>query len=159
MDNLLAVIDPVRRTITHFLGRHPVGWIAARDIARVAAAVIRNPCEHHGQVYTLASEARSLDSVAQLATELTKVEYRYVPAPADERAVAAFVARGRGEYFSQVFVEYMGAVAAGEVPEAYQSFDTVQSLTGSAAVTWRDFLVGNIDRLTAVPESRTPGAR
>jgi uncharacterized protein YbjT (DUF2867 family) len=150
MDNVLAVIDPARRTITHCLGQHPVGWIAARDIARVAAAVIRSPDEHRGAIYALASESRGLDSVAQLAAELTGVDYRYVAAPADDRAVAAFVARGRGEYFSRVFIDYMRAVAAGEVPEAGETFANVHSLTGSAAVSWRDFLARHIDRLTPV---------
>lgn len=140
MDNLPAVTNPATRTLTHFFGTGAVAWIAALDIARAAAAAIRRPGEHSGRIYPLASEATSMGELATLIGEITGAPYRYVPAAADERAVAAFVARGRGEYFSRIFVEYMRAIAAGEVPEAAHTFDNVPGLTGRPATTWRDFI-------------------
>jgi len=140
MDNLLAVTDPEARTVTHFFGTGPVGWIAAVDIARVAAAVIRRPGEHAGRTYPLATESRSMTDLAELLRDVTGVPYQFVPASADERAVAAFVAHGRGEYFSRMFIEYMRAIAAGEVSEAAQTFQNVPLITGHPATTWREFI-------------------
>ena len=140
MDNLLAVTNPEARTVTHFFGTGPVGWIAAVDIARVAAAVIRHPGEHAGRTYPLATESRSMTDVAALLRDVTGEPYQFVPAAADERAVAALVARGRGEYFSRMFIEYMRAIAAGEVSEAAQTFQNVSLITGRPATTWREFI-------------------
>jgi len=140
MDNLPAVTNPATRTLTHFFGTGAVAWIAALDIARVAAAAIRRPGEHAGRIYPLATEVRSMSELATLIGEVTGARFEYVPAAADERAVAAFAARGRGEYFSRLFVEYMRAIASGEVPEAAHTFDNVPGLTGRPVTTWRDFI-------------------
>lgn len=148
MDNVLAAADPRTATVRHFFGHGRVGWIAAADIAAVAAAALRRPEAHAGRVYPLASEARSMDEIAALIAELTGRPWRYLAASTDEQAVAAFVARGRGEYFSREFISYMRAIAEDQVPEAAETFDNVATITGRPPLSWRDFLAAQAGRLT-----------
>jgi uncharacterized protein YbjT (DUF2867 family) len=138
MDNILAQRDPASGTIHNGLVRR-VSWIASEDIAAVAAAVLRDPAKHAGRAYALASEAASPDDIAADLAAATGQPHRVVP---PDRAIVMkrLLAQGREPFYADALLEYVAAIAAGDVPEAADVFDTVELVAGRPALKWREFL-------------------
>jgi len=124
--------------IVHYFGDTPVSWIAAEDIARVAAIVLRDPLPHRGRAYPLAVEARTMEEIAGILSQTCGRDFRARHVPPDE-AYAQLTARGWDGNFARNFVDFMQAIAEGRVSDVAQTFDTVRELTGSPALDWRDF--------------------
>lgn len=139
MDNLKARADPASGVMRHYFGSSAVSWIAAEDIAAVAAAVLREPAAHAGRIYPLAAEAASMDAVAAMASDICGHPWKAVSVPSDQ-ALGQFLAAGWQEGFARPFVDYMDAIATGQVAEVADTFDTVENVAGRKPVTWRDFL-------------------
>jgi len=138
MDNILVQLNPVTHTLFNRL-RAPVSWIAAADIAAVAAAVLRDPGAHAGKTYPLASEAASPDEIAAMLTEITGHQHEVI-IPAAETMLERLRAQGREPEYAQALVDYVDAVARGEVQEAADVFDTVALVAGRPAIRFKDFL-------------------
>jgi NAD(P)H dehydrogenase (quinone) len=147
MDNVPARTDAKTGQIIHYFGATSVSWIAAQDIARVAAAVLRRPKEFHGHALSLAAEARSMDSIADLLTRHLGRPFVAVHVPAHE-ALPQLLSRGWQEAFARPFVDYMAAISAGEVREVGDTTRTVEEVTGSPAIDWQAFIAKNRDRFT-----------
>ena len=80
MDNLLTFIAPRGGTATVFFGERCVGWIALKDLAAVAAAVLRQgPQRHGGQDYWLSPEVLTGPQVADILSDVlgTKIGYSF----------------------------------------------------------------------------------
>jgi uncharacterized protein YbjT (DUF2867 family) len=142
MDNVGPRTDPETRDIRHFFGDNPVSWIAAEDIAAVAAAVLRDVDAHRHAVYPLASEAATVAEIAALISERTGREYRALYVEPEE-ALAQLQAAGWGSDFAKPFVAYMVAIADGCVPEVADTFDTIAQVTGRPAIGWPEFIARN----------------
>ncbi len=138
MDNVLVQRDPATNTIYNRI-TVPVSWIAAADIAAVAAAVLRDPSAHVGKTYPLASEAASVAQIAQWCTEATGQPHSVGITPR-EKMMERLTAQGREPEYALALVEYVDAVSRGEVPEIADTFDTVEHITGRPAIRFRDFL-------------------
>ena len=79
MDNLLTFFAPRGGTATVFFGEQRVGWIALKDLAAVAAAVLRQgPQRHGGQDYWLSPEVLTGPQVADILSDVlgTKISVR-----------------------------------------------------------------------------------
>lgn len=138
MDNLLVQRDKASNTLFNSITR-PVSWIASEDIAAVAAAVIRNPRAHAGQVYNLASVAAGIADIAEVFTKITGQQHTHASPPI-ERLKARLAAQGREPDYAQALIDYIEAVQAGKVPEIADTFDTVERVAGRPALTWDTFL-------------------
>ena len=138
MDNLLVQRDKASNVIFNSITR-PVSWIASEDIAAVAAAVIRNPQAHSGQVYGLASVAASIAEIADVFTKFTGKPHTFASPPI-ERLKERLAAQGREPDYAQALIDYIEAVSANKVPEIADTFDTVERVAGRPATTWEAFL-------------------
>ena len=105
----------------------------------MAAAVIRNPLMHAGQVYPLASVACGIADIADIFTACTGLSHSFASPPI-ERLKARLAAQGREPDYAQALIDYIEAVSAGRVPEIADIFDTVERVAGRPALTWQDFL-------------------
>jgi NAD(P)H dehydrogenase (quinone) len=77
MDGLSSMISAGHGTFAVFHGDRRVGWIAARDIAAVAASVLRQgPSRHGGKNYWLSTEVASGPEVATIFSEALGREIR-----------------------------------------------------------------------------------
>jgi NAD(P)H dehydrogenase (quinone) len=139
MNNVAPRTDLQTGEIIHYFGNTPVSWIAAEDIARVAAAVIRDPAPHAGQAYPLAAEARSMADIAAILSDVTGRPFTAKHVPRAE-AYAQLTARGWDGNFARNFTDFMHGIATGEVDEVSQVFNTVTELTGLPALSWKDFI-------------------
>lgn len=142
MDNIRARTDSETGRIVHFFGSSQVSWIAAEDIAAVAAAVLRDPGAHRRAAYPLASEAASMEEIAAiLGAEMGRgFTATYIP---PEAAVRQLVGIGWGLDFARPFIAYMEAIATGRVAEVADTVDTVERIAGRPAIRWRDYAKRN----------------
>jgi NAD(P)H dehydrogenase (quinone) len=145
MDNVPARTDRESGRIVHFFGSTAVSWVAAEDIARVAAAVLRSPGDFSARVLPLATEARTMDEVAASVSRSIGRRFtaQHVPAHA---ALEQLLGRGWQEAFARPFCDYMNAIAEGRVPEIGDTVTTVRDVTGTPALAWAAFVERNRER-------------
>ena len=139
MDNVLRRTDRTSGRIVHYFADTPVSWIAAQDIARVAAAVLRNPAAHRGRALPLAAESRTMADIAAIASRVCGRTFTAVYVPPAE-SLAQLLQLGWQEAFARPFVDYMQAIAQGRVPEVGDTHDTVAEIAGRPAVSWESFI-------------------
>lgn len=138
MDTVWAGYRQRPDRLVHFVGHHPVSWIAAQDIAAVAAAALCDPRAHAGRIYSLASERLSFGEVAAVLSEVTgrPVEYRPRPA-ADLQAI--LLRQGMEPVYAASLAAGVAAAERGELPLADAVDDSVRKVAGRAPLGWRDF--------------------
>jgi len=138
MDNVFARTDLDSGRIIHYFGDQPVSWIAAEDIAKVAAAVLRRPGEFAGRVLPLASDARTMAEVARALSATTGRTFTAVHIRGAD-ALPQLLSRGWEPSIARPFVDYMTAISEGLVAEVADTARTVEEVTGEAAIHWEDF--------------------
>ncbi len=143
MDNVPPRTDPATGRIRHYFGDSPVSWIAAEDIAAVAATVLRDPGAYRGGILPLAVVAASMAEIAALLSDISGRHHVADPISPDE-AFAQLTGAGWGADFARPFVAYMDAIANGRVPEVADTSDTVERVTGRPATDWRDYIRRNL---------------
>jgi uncharacterized protein YbjT (DUF2867 family) len=118
-------------------GNGRVSAVARADVARVAAAVLRQPHQHTGHTYELTGpDALSLDEAARMIAASTGQPARYQ----DETIEAAYASRARyGAPGWQVdaWVSTYLAIRNGEFERVTGD---VEMLTGAAAISFSEFL-------------------
>jgi uncharacterized protein YbjT (DUF2867 family) len=139
MDNVPKRTDRVSGQIVHYFGPTAVSWIAAQDIAAVAAVVLRDPATYRGRVIPLATEARNMEEIAAIATRVTGHAHSAVYVP-PEPALAQMLKVGWTEAFGRPFIDYMQAIAEGRVAEVGDTTDSVRQLTGRPHTSWEQFV-------------------
>lgn len=142
MDNILRFIDREGGVIRHLIGDFPAGWIAAKDIARVAAAVIRKPALYRGQTIPLATDRRTFPEIMELIREITGRAYRFERTD-PEAALAAMLKNGSDREQAAPLVEYFHKISKGEVPYFSDLADPMAGITGRPATLWPDFIREN----------------
>ena len=112
-------------------------WISTTDIARAAAAVLREPARHHGKAYKLAVEAMTFPELARLASEILGREFQYQsisPEGMLERLRHAPIDQKYGESGYHT----MRMVNEGLLPDFGDVHEDFQAVTGELPVTWRE---------------------
>jgi NAD(P)H dehydrogenase (quinone) len=138
MNNVAPRTNRATGEIIHYFGDTPVSWIAAEDIARVAAVVLRDPAPHNGRAYPLAVEARTMTEIAEILSSVCGKAFAARHVPSDQ-AFVQLTGRGWDADFARNFTEFMGAISEGRVPDVVETFATVEELTGAPALCWREF--------------------
>lgn len=138
MENVLAQRDATGGTIANRVAV-PVSWAASEDIAAVSAAVLRDPAAHHGQAYPIATDRRSVAEIAALFETITGLPHRAVQ-PARDTMRVRLIAAGREPVYADPLIDYVDAINAGDVPEAAETFDSVERIAGRPGMTWEKFI-------------------
>jgi NAD(P)H dehydrogenase (quinone) len=147
MQNVLASIRPGTRKIVHFSGDSPIGWIDLADIARVAAAALREPDRHAGMAYPLVEDACTMGEVAQAISASCGVEF--VARGRDPALLLpALLKSGMDPVYAASLASGKPAVTQGEALERITVYPTVQQVTGKPGVRWPEFAARYRDRLT-----------
>lgn len=147
MQTLVSGARQAKGRLYHFIGDARVSWIDADDIAAVAAAALRAPAVHAGKTHQLAAEALTVRQVAAILTEMVGAPFDEVARPSDE-LLPILLKNGMEPNYAAGLAENMARVASGENPMADAVFDTIESITGRAATTWRDFAKRHRAQLT-----------
>ena len=132
--------------LVHFVGDRPVSWIAARDIGAVAAEALTRPETFAGRSLPLASEALSFGYLAALLTRVLGLAVTYAPRPAED-LLPILLRQGMEPTYAAGLASGVAAIAAGDMPEAGATFDTVEQVTGRPATTWAAFAEARKDEV------------
>jgi uncharacterized protein YbjT (DUF2867 family) len=116
-----------------------VAAVARADVARAAAAVLRDPAAHRNQTYDLTGpEALTLAQAAAVISEVTGRPTRFVHETLDE-AYASRASYGAPDWQVEAWVSTYTAIASGELSGVT---DHVRRLTGREALSLRALLSG-----------------
>jgi uncharacterized protein YbjT (DUF2867 family) len=148
---LLPQFMPIRNSsFPVFWGESRVGWIASRDIADVAATILRQgPRRHGSQHYWLSAEVASGPEIAAMLSEVLgrriqcdvkhPSEFMTTVSAAGDYSVEPWYAAGTADFLQQVFDGRMGYIGTIRNDGPY--------LTGKPATTLRAWAMVNRDRL------------
>lgn len=116
-------------------GEGLVAPVSRRDVAEVAAAVLRAPAEHDGATYDLTGpEALTLDQIAAVLTDVTGRPHRFHDETLEE-ARASRAHYGAPDWMVEAWISTYTAIRDGEL--AHVS-DDVPRLLGRPATSFRD---------------------
>jgi NAD(P)H dehydrogenase (quinone) len=154
MENLLAATDTIRKegVIRAPAGRGRVGFVAARDVAAVAARVLTSP-GHDGEIYVLTGpEALRYTDVAHRVSAVYAREVDYENQP-PKRARDLLVAGGMAQWEADGYAELFEWVRAGGAATVTQ---TVREVTGQDPQPIEDWLGDARASFTGPPPDQPP---
>ncbi|HEX8550206.1 MAG TPA: NmrA family NAD(P)-binding protein [Abditibacteriaceae bacterium] len=117
MDNLLNFSAPQADLLTLYWGKRDVGWIAASDIAAVAATVLnQGPEKHQERDYWLSTEVLGGSEVAAILSEVTDRSIRFNPqGPDDFKALISSLGDQVEPWYAAGGVDFMRQVSDGRM--------------------------------------------
>ena len=141
-ENLRSLFAPKGDILTVFWEKQRLGWIAAADIAAVAAKVLREgPQKHNRQNYWLSTEVLDGAQVAAMLSEVTgrdikcdlqgADDFEAVFTSSSDIQVESWYAKGGVEFLRQVVDGRMGNIGSVR--------DDVPNILGRPALTLREW--------------------
>ena len=148
MDNLLTFFAPRGGTLTVFFGEQRVGWIALKDLAAVAAAVLREgPERHGGQDYWLSPEVLTGPQVAEILSDVLGTKIR-CEMQSPEVLAKIFAESGAMEKkYAEGAIEFMRQVGDGRMGYIGTVRDDGPYVTGRPSTTLREWAGENRETL------------
>jgi NAD(P)H dehydrogenase (quinone) len=149
MENLSFMFDPKRDAVTTFWREHRMGWIAAADIAAVAANVLQaGPAKHHGKDYWLSAEVAAGPDLAAIFSEVLGREISYdLRGPDEFKEVFTSGAIAVESWYADGGVEFMRQVVDGRMGYIGSIQDDVPHVTGRAALTLKEWISEHREQL------------
>ena len=153
MENLLSFMPIVDGIITWPMADRQIGWVAAGDIAAVAAKVLaEGPDAHAGQTYVLSADVVDGPALARvLSISLGQEITAKVITPDDLKAAleagAAPLPAGMDEPFSMSMLELVRQVAEGRLSYAATSTGTINILLGRDPIGFAQWARAHRDQL------------
>jgi len=128
----------------NYVGDTRIAWVDSRDVAAVAAAVLRNPAVHAGKSYPLATTQASMPEVIDVLSQITGEPWRYA-----DQEPNVFVNKAAAAGADPI---YMGSVSAsfvkqrqGLLPALSEVYDNIKELTGRDPTSLRAFLEQHVE--------------
>lgn len=149
MEYMIASSSPQDGAFSVFWGESRVGWVALRDVAEVAAKVLREgPARHAGKDYWMSTEALSGPQVAAVLSEEFGREIRCdVRAPAEFEELFQSGALQVESWYAKGAVDWCVQVADGRMGYIGTVRDEIPHLLGRPATTLREWARENRARL------------
>ena len=149
MEYLLSTSPPIGDSFSVFWGNRRVGWIALKDLAAVAATVLREgPDKHGGKDYWMSTEVLDGPQVAAILSEVLGRQIRSeIKQPDDFKALFTSGKIQVESWYAEGGVEFMRQVVDGRMGYIGSVRDDVPYVTGRAATTLREWASENRERL------------
>ncbi len=160
MEYLLSSSPPKGGVFSVFWGEPRVGWVALRDVAAVAATVLREgPEKHGGRDYWLSTETHTGPQAANILSEALGQPIRCEVKDPDEFAAMFTSGAIKVEFwYAQGAVEWNRQIADGRMGYIGTIRDDVPYVTGQRAMTLREWAVENRERLLSFVNERSSDA-
>jgi uncharacterized protein YbjT (DUF2867 family) len=126
-----------------FFGQERVGLVDCFDLARVAAAALREPAKHAGQRYFLSVEALTMPEAAQILSEELGKVIAYEPLPASDLRKLPIGQTMESAYFDCI-VRQMELLQAGQLPDFADTYDNIPQIIGHSPISFREFVRKNL---------------
>ena len=156
LENLLTSFAPRGDVFTVFWGQQRMGWVAASDIAAVAAKALREgPKKHHGQNYWLSTEVLDGPQIAAILSEVTgrDIKCSFQDVDAFEALFTSSVVQMESWYAASV-VGIVRQLVDGRIGNIGSIRDDVPNILGRPARTLRDWATEHCDELIAAKQKQ-----
>ena len=148
MENLLTFFAPRGGTATVFFGEQRVGWVALKDLAAVAATVLRQgPQRHGGQDYWLSPEVLTGRQVAEVLSDVLGTKIRVDIQSPDVLAKMLAQIEAMEKKYGEGAVEFVRQVSDGRMGYIGTVRDDGPFLTGRPSTTLREWAKENREPL------------
>ncbi len=149
MENLIGVTPIKGGAFAMYCGDRRVGWVALKDVAAVAAAVLRDgPERHGGQDYWLSPEVLSGPEAAAILTDVLGREVRCdVKGPDDFKAYFMSGNIPVESWYAEAGVEFMRQVMDGRMGYIGTVRDDGPFVTGRSSTGFRQWATENRESL------------
>ncbi|WP_113653229.1 NmrA family NAD(P)-binding protein [Pedobacter namyangjuensis] len=152
MEALTGAYLPKNLTFTTYWEDRRVGYIAASDIAAVAAKVlVDGPDRHAGKDYWLSVESYSGKEIAQLMSEITGLEIISDEKGLEEfkQLIEAWIAEGADRWYASANIEFVKQMLDARMSYMSMVQNDIPYILGRPAKTVREFLAENKELLIA----------
>ena len=150
MQNLFGFGWVNNGVIANYIGDARWSWIDCYDLAAVVVQTLLYPEKYASQTIPLGYDAKTMDEVAQILTEVVGQPFKTEAHPTQEFLDSALQEGEAGIYPNA----YMYCVytqfelnQADAIPEADTTFNNFEDITGRKPNTWQDFAVNYRDKL------------
>jgi NAD(P)H dehydrogenase (quinone) len=146
MEALTGAYLPKDLSFTTYWEDRRVGYIAASDIAAVAAQVLADgPDRHAGKHYWLSVESHNGKEIAQLMSEVTGLDIRCEEKGLDEfkQLIEAWIANGADSWYASANIEFVKQMLDGRMSYMSMVQNDIPYILGRPAKTVREFLAEN----------------
>ncbi|MEX0561952.1 NmrA family NAD(P)-binding protein [Raoultella terrigena] len=139
-------------TLTTYWGENRTGWVAAADIALVAATALREgPTKHAGKDYWLSSDVATGPELARLISEtLGKEITANVLGPEEFQAIFTSATIPVESWYADGGVEVIRQVVDGRMGYIGSVRDDVPHVTGQNAVTLKQWILEHRQELVSI---------
>lgn len=146
MEALTGAYLPKDLSFTTYWEDRRVGYIAASDIAAVAAQVlVDGPDRHAGEHYWLSVESHNGKEIAQLMSEVTGLDIKCEEKGLDEfkQLIEAWIANGADSWYASANIEFVKQMLDGRMSYMSMVQNDIPYILGRPAKTVREFLAEN----------------
>jgi uncharacterized protein YbjT (DUF2867 family) len=146
MEALTCAYLPKDLSFTTYWEDRRVGYIAASDIAAVAAQVlIDGPDRHAGEHYWLSVESHNGKEIAQLMSEVTGLDIKCEEKGLDEfkQLIEAWITNGADSWYASANIEFVKQMLDGRMSYMSMVQNDIPYILGRPAKTVREFLAEN----------------
>jgi len=155
MENLLGFLAPKDDLLTVYWEKQRMGWVAASDIAAVAADVLtEGPRKHHGKNYWMSTEALDGPEVAAILSEVTGRTINCKMTGADD--AKALFSSLMEHWYAISCVELMRQVSDGRMASHCSVRNDVPSIITRPALTLREWAKQHWNQLFAAAQGAGP---
>ena len=150
MQNLFGFGWLNKGTILNFIGDARWSWIDCYDLAAVVVQTLLHPEKYNGQTIPLGYDAKTMDEVAQILTEVVGQAFETEAHPTKEFLDDALQEGEAGIYpnaYMYCVYTQLELNRADAIPKADATFDNFEAITGRKPNTWHDFAVNYREQL------------
>jgi NAD(P)H dehydrogenase (quinone) len=152
MEALTGAYLPKNLTFTTYWKDRRVGYIAASDIAAVAAKVLLDgPGRHAGKDYCLSVESHNGKEIAELMSEVTGLEIKCDEKGLEEfkELIEAWIASGADSWYASANIEFVKQMLDGRMSYMSMVQNDIPYILGRPAKSVREYLAENKEALVA----------
>jgi uncharacterized protein YbjT (DUF2867 family) len=152
MENLLSFLAPKDDILTVYWQNQRMGWVAASDIAAVAAEVLtKGPRKHHGKNYWMSTEALDGPEMAEILSEVTGRSINCKMTGAND--AKALFSSLMEPWYANSCVELMRQLSDGRMASHSSIRNDVPYIIARAALTLREWAKQHRDQLITAARS------
>jgi len=151
MEYLLASSPPVGGAFSVFWGEERAGWVALRDVAEVAAKILKEgPEKHGGRDYWMSTETHTGRQMADVLSVVLDRNVRCdVRSPEEFEALFTSGSIDVETWYAKGAVDFCVQIADGRMGYIGNVKDEIPYLLGRPAITLREWAAENREQLIA----------
>lgn len=142
MQNLFGWVN--NAIVTNYISNARWSWVDCNDLAAVIAQTLRYREKYNGQTIPLGYDAKTMDEIAQILTEVVGQPFRtevHSPEEFLELGLHSGVDAIYQNAYTNCVYHQLKLNIAGKIPQADATFDNFEAITGRKPNTWKDFIL------------------